>query len=547
MSDISTRLSIRSLFLWVIMAIVTIILVLASGLSVYLQISSSKNALFSSVTSVTRLVSNLAASDISAGNPTHTEKIFASFAQSDNILHAHAFWSDPRKLDDLTFLASFNQPGQPAITPEPGKLEQLSQPVLHDNIVEYALPVMLNHTYVGYVYVQASADTFNRQVGKSILLHLSMMFALLLLTYLFGVRLQRLFIKPIEQLSAFVQQTSRQRNYRVRAPGSNVQEVDVLCSAVNLLLSRMQDYVATQKQVEQKHKALNMQLEDIVNQRTLALKDANQELLQTLEKLHQYQRQVIENEKLASLGDLITGVAHEMNTPLGLSITATSVIVDRLRQLQQEFSDNSLKASQLEAFLHEAQESLAIVCRNLDRTAELINSFKQLAVDQNNETNRTFCVLQLFNEILLPLRPQLKKHHHNINITCDPTLIVDTKAGPINQILINLIMNSVVHGFENRENGQIDIKAELASANTIRLVYKDDGKGIPAHIRQRIYDPFVTTRLGHGSSGLGMHLVYNLVTQALNGTITLLNEENSGVEFIIVFPVESAKSEETIN
>lgn len=101
--------------------------------------------------------------------------------------------------------------------------------------------------------------------------------------------------------------------------------------------------------------------------------------------------------------------------------------------------------------------------------------------------------------------------------------------------------------FENRENGQIDIKAELASANTIRLVYKDDGKGIPAHIRQRIYDPFVTTRLGHGSSGLGMHLVYNLVTQALNGTITLLNEENSGVEFIIVFPVESAKSEETIN
>ncbi|WP_137165611.1 sensor histidine kinase [Salinimonas lutimaris] len=547
MSDISTRLSIRSLFLWVIMAIVTIILVLATGLSVYMQISSSKNALFGSVTSVTRLVSNLAASDISAGNSSQAENILASFAQADNILHAHAFWSDPRQLDDLTFLASFNQPGQPAITPEPDKLDRLSQPVLHDGIVEYALPVMLNHTYVGYIYVQASADTFNRQVGKSILLHLSIMFVLLLLTYLFGVRLQRLFIRPIEQLSAFVQHTSRQRNYRARAPGSSVQEVDVLCSAVNLLLSRMQDYVATQKQVEQKHKALNTQLEDIVNQRTLALKDANHELLQTLEKLHQYQRQVIENEKLASLGDLITGVAHEMNTPLGLSITATSVIVDRLGQLQQEFNDNSLKASQLEAFLQETQESLAIVCRNLDRTAELINSFKQLAVDQNSETNRTFCVLQLFNEILLPLRPQLKKHHHNINITCDPTLIVETKAGPINQILINLIMNSVVHGFENRENGQIDIKAELASANTLRLVYKDDGKGIPAHIRQRIYDPFVTTRLGHGGSGLGMHLVYNLVTQVLNGTITLLNEENSGVEFVIVFPVESAKSEETVN
>tara|TARA_X000000368_G_scaffold312193_1_gene249957 strand:- start:305 stop:1150 length:846 start_codon:yes stop_codon:yes gene_type:complete len=280
----------------------------------------------------------------------------------------------------------------------------------------------------------------------------------------------------------------------------------------------------------------------MVSHRTTALKDANQELIQTLEKLHQFQRQIVQNEKMASLGDMVAGVAHEVNTPIGLGVTASTMMLDRLEVIQKDFDNKTLKASAMKRFLDESKENLNIIYRNLNRAAELISSFKQVAVDQTSESSRSFCVVQLVNEILLSLQPRLKKLKHNINVNCDPTLNVETKAGPINQILINLIMNSVIHGFESMEEGTIDISAELVSDNKLKLVYTDNGKGIPPEIRKRIFDPFVTTKRGQGGSGLGMHLVYNLVTQALNGSISITSEEGEGVEFIIVFPVINAKT-----
>jgi signal transduction histidine kinase len=216
-------------------------------------------------------------------------------------------------------------------------------------------------------------------------------------------------------------------------------------------------------------------------------------------------------------------------------------MLDRLAVIEKDFNNKTLKASALQRFLDESKENLNIIYRNLNRAAELISSFKQVAVDQTSETSRSFCFAQLVNEILLSLQPRLKKLQHNINVNCDPTLCVEMKAGPINQILINLIMNSVIHGFENIEKGDIEISAELVTANKFKLVYRDNGKGIPDDIKKLIFDPFVTTKRGQGGSGLGMHLVYNLVTQALNGSIVLSSEEGQGVEFVIVFPIASAK------
>jgi len=317
-----------------------------------------------------------------------------------------------------------------------------------------------------------------------------------------------------------------------------------LADAVNVMLFRMQEYMQKQRQAEEQHRKLNASLEDMVSHRTTALKDANQELIQTLEKLHQFQRQIVQNEKMASLGDMVAGVAHEVNTPIGLGVTASTMMLDRLAVIQKDFENKTLKASAMKRFLDESNENLNIIYRNLNRAAELISSFKQVAVDQTSESSRSFCVVQLVNEILLSLQPRLKKLKHNINVDCDPTLSVETKAGPINQILINLIMNSVIHGFETMDEGTIDIRAEMVSSNKLKLVYTDNGKGISPEIRKRIFDPFVTTKRGQGGSGLGMHLVYNLVTQALNGSISITSEEGNGVEFVIIFPVVNAKTSE---
>ena len=144
------------------------------------------------------------------------------------------------------------------------------------------------------------------------------------------------------------------------------------------------------------------------------------------------------------------------------------------------------------------------------------------------------------DEILLSMRPKLKSMKHVINIDCPEHLYIESKAGPINQIIINLIMNSIIHGFEHKDQGVINIKVALIADKKISVLFTDDGSGIPEYLRKRIFDPFVTTKRGQGGSGLGMHLVYNLVTQALNGSISLNSEEGHGVEFTIVFPVKKA-------
>jgi signal transduction histidine kinase len=241
---------------------------------------------------------------------------------------------------------------------------------------------------------------------------------------------------------------------------------------------------------------------------------------------------------MASLGDMVAGVAHEVNTPIGLGVTASTMMLDRLSDMRKAFEDKTLKASSLSKFIAEGEENLNIIYRNLNRAAELISSFKQVAVDQSSENNRVFSFAKLMDEILMSMRPKLKKVKHLINVSCADNLVVESKAGPINQIMINLIMNSIIHGFEDMDKGRIDIAIKSVDDNKVSIEFKDNGKGIPEHLRKRIFDPFVTTKRGQGGSGLGMHLVYNLVTQALNGSISIVSEEGQGVEFRIIFPVK---------
>lgn len=550
MTDTIVRLSIRSLFLWVVMAIATITLVISSSLSIYTQIKTYRQELEDNVLMLAKLVASNADRYLATGQAESSEARLESLIVADMVLNVHIYRSvDANQRPPLALerFADYNRNGQIALPDQVRQLltlEHTPRISADGDFMEVAtrIEAVSDGRQLGWVYLRASAESFNKLVGQSILLNMSVMFVMMLISFLLALRLQRIVTGPIEQLADFLQRTSRQRDYSARAERSNIRELCVLSDAVNVMLTRIQEYMQKQRQAEDQHRKLNASLEDMVNQRTLALKDANQELIQTLEKLHQFQRQIVQNEKMASLGDMVAGVAHEVNTPIGLGVTASTMMLDRLTVIERDFENKTLKASTMKKFLDESQENLNIIYRNLNRAAELISSFKQVAVDQSTETSRSFCFAQLVNEILLSLRPRLKKFQHNVNIECDPTLTVETKAGPINQVLINLIMNSIIHGFEGINDGQINICAELVTNNKLKIVYRDNGKGIPKDIRKRIFDPFVTTKRGQGGSGLGMHLVYNLVTQALNGSISLTSEEGQGVEFVIVFPVANAKA-----
>ena len=546
MTGKAVKFSIRSLFLWVVMSIAAFSLTVLSGLSIYTQIKTYRHELESNAIMLAKLVARSSASYLYDETPERIELALKNLSATEHVLNAHVYRVDNSGAAPEIF-SSYNREGQLLLGGKENQLPALFlNPSLADSghYLELSTKVFDEETNIqlGWVYLRVSSDNFNQLVGKSIWLNLIVALVLLGVSFYSAVRMQRVVTGPVEEIASFLQRTSRQRDYSARAEGSAIHELDILADAVNVMLLRMQEYMQKQRQAEEQHRKLNASLEDMVNHRTTALKDANQELIQTLEKLHQFQRQIVQNEKMASLGDMVAGVAHEVNTPIGLGVTASTMMLDRLAIIQKDFENKTLKASAMKRFLDESNENLNIIYRNLNRAAELISSFKQVAVDQTSESSRSFCVAQLVNEILLSLQPRLKKLKHNINVDCDPTLSVETKAGPINQILINLIMNSVIHGFENIEEGAIDIRAEMVSNNKLKLVYTDNGKGISPEIRKRIFDPFVTTKRGQGGSGLGMHLVYNLVTQALNGSISITSEEGKGVEFVIIFPVANAKT-----
>jgi signal transduction histidine kinase len=400
---------------------------------------------------------------------------------------------------------------------------------------EFSYPIKNNEKTIGYLYIQFDLTPLNQKTLKISLIIFAIASIILLLNLALISWLQKSITRPIIELGHNIQQISHSKNFSMRCNEMPYRELDILAQNINIMLNRTEKYIAKQIEAEHQFIQLNRELEDKVNQRTEALREANQELLSTLETLHQYQGQLVESEKMASLGDMVAGVAHEVNTPVGLGVTSSSLLYDRLVEIKKAFENKTLKSSQLKRFLDEGEENINIIMRNLKRAADLITSFKQVAVDQSSSEERTFNLKTLLNEVIQTLAPELRNTTYQITIECPDDLVISTKPGPLNQIIVNLIMNSVIHGFDKREKGNILIQINTL-ANQIHLHYQDDGVGISPEIKSKIFEPFITTKRGSGGSGLGMHLVYNLVTQALNGSISFDRELTQGVVFDIYFP-----------
>lgn len=281
-------------------------------------------------------------------------------------------------------------------------------------------------------------------------------------------------------------------------------------------------------------RVLNEQLESRVGERTAALLSANQELRHTVERLSFAQRQLFEAEKLASLGGMVAGIAHEINTPLGIGVTAASHLHAEARRLSRLMESSQLQSADLERFERTARESSDLILRNLQRADRLVKSFKQVAVDQSSEDRRVVDLGVSLAEVLTTLGPTLKKTPHQVTLRCPAGLVVETAPGALYQIITNLVMNSLMHGFVNGNPGHISIEV-ARQENHILIIYSDDGVGMEEAIRLRIFEPFFTTRRGQGGSGLGMHIVYTLVSQSLNGHIECESTPGVGTRFLIRF------------
>ncbi|MBN2441628.1 MAG: substrate-binding domain-containing protein, partial [Spirochaetales bacterium] len=271
------------------------------------------------------------------------------------------------------------------------------------------------------------------------------------------------------------------------------------------------------------------------------VEDTNNKLQKTLSELKLTQIQAIESEKMAALGKLVAGMAHEINTPIGISVTASSHLERLTLELEKKFKADTLKKSDMKKYLESAREASLMILSNMQRSHELISSFKQVAVDQSIEEKRIFNVRKYVQEILTSMQPQLKKTNHIIEVVCSPVIQIKGYPGAFYQILSNLILNSIKHAFSENEQGAIHIEI-IQEENNLKLIFSDNGCGILKKHQEHIFEPFFTTKRTKGGTGLGLNLVYNLVKHKLSGNITFQSSKEKGTTFFITFPVEYIKT-----
>lgn len=266
----------------------------------------------------------------------------------------------------------------------------------------------------------------------------------------------------------------------------------------------------------------------------VAARDAAEAAFQ---ELRQTQQNLVQAEKLASLGALVAGVAHEINTPIGIALTGATLLQEETAKLRALYAAEAMTEEAFADFLSIVDETGTILVSNIDRAAALVQSFKQVAVDQTSAERRRFDLASYLAEVVQTLSPRLKAGRVAVQIECPAGLEIDGYPGALAQVITNLVLNAVIHAFDDGESGLIVITADqLASKDRVRMQIRDNGRGIAAENLSRIFDPFFTTRRGAGGSGLGLHIVYNRVTSALSGTIDVSSALREGTIFTIIFP-----------
>jgi signal transduction histidine kinase len=273
------------------------------------------------------------------------------------------------------------------------------------------------------------------------------------------------------------------------------------------------------------------------------LRSSKERAEHTLSDLRETQQSLIQAEKLAALGGLVAGVAHEVNNPVGISLTVASSLARRCEMFAAELQEGQLRRSRLKEFVEGTQEAAGQLVGNLQRAGELIQSFKQVAVDRSHEERRQFDLRESTEQIVSSLRPGLKKARLDLLTDVPENLLFDSYPGAYGQVLTNLVLNSVTHGFGEGESGAIRIEAVKLANGQVELIISDDGAGMSDDVQRRAFDPFFTTRRNQGGTGLGLHIVYNLVTRRLGGRITFASAPNRGTTFRLVLPLIAPRSE----
>jgi len=379
---------------------------------------------------------------------------------------------------------------------------------------------------IGFLHIAYSASSLNDIKNRFIIDTIKLIVLITIFAYIFTYKFQSIISTPIVNLSRKMKTIAKTGEHFTPIKKVYDDELGNLYDGFNTMMNQLQRRKNSQEESQYELKVLNSELEERVLKRT-------QELEKSLDTIKRTQAQLIQSEKMAALGGLVAGVAHEINTPIGLSITGITHIKDQTISLKKLYDKQDMSQQEFENYLKINLDVNDSIYMNLKRAAELIQSFKEVAVTQSNESMHLFNLRENIDHILISLRNRLKKTDIDVQIECNKALSIYSDPGSISQIFTNFITNSLIHGFKKGDEGIINIKV-IEKDKNIHIIYKDNGKGIKEDDLAQIFNPFFTTNRQEGGTGLGLNIVYNIVTSKLGGSINVKSTFGEGVEFEII-------------
>lgn len=453
---------------------------------------------------------------------------------------------DARSENGLVYVMVIGEDGRPLLNtlgansaiPAPSFIEHLTIKSLPSGVLHVRNPLLLPGRKVGYLQyglsVKSLIEATRAEQNNSILRICLIMLVTFVVTLFLGLRISR----RLHEITLASKEIVL-GNYTQPIQVSGHDELATLAEHFNLMAVEVNRKI-------QETTELNQTLEDKVAQRTFEYELSNRLLEENLQHLKTAHDQLVQSEKLAALGAIVAAVAHELNTPIGNCLAVASTMQNDTTSLEKEMGKGELRRTQLQEYVETVAEGLGLLLRGLDRAVKLVTSFKQVAVDQIAERRRAFDLKEVVEGVIALMQTTLKATPYQVELDVPAGVEMNSYPGPVEQIITNLVNNSVLHGFHGRDHGVIRIAAGL-EGEKVRLLYSDDGLGMPEEVLRHIFDPFFTTRLGSGGSGLGMSICYNLVTGPLGGALAVNSTPGQGCEFSIVLPLEAPIRDENKN
>ncbi|KHT47378.1 hypothetical protein RJ47_00645 [Vibrio sinaloensis] len=402
--------------------------------------------------------------------------------------------------------------------------------------------------YLGRLIVQSDLWViYNSLIDKALIILLSNGFKTFIVAAFIIYLVNTLVTKPLNQMSAYFKQYRFKHDNPpmvIDRKAANDDEIDFMINIVNRMCSELsQSYgtvIESQRQLAQALTDKQLLLEQEIKFKEdleLMVQERTKELEATLLELQDTQATMIESEKMASLGNLVAGIAHEINTPLGISITSSSFASTEINQIMKDFEEGKLESSTFSESMKSISQSFDILNTNLQRAAILVSSFKQIAVDQTDESSCQFFIKEHVDKLVVSLSHELRKYGVSVKVNCCEGLQIESYSGAYIQVFTNLITNSLKHGFEDWQHEKTITISIVQQQNDLVIDYQDTGRGVPESVRGKVFEPFVTTKRGTGGTGLGANIIYNIVSQKLQGKIECLYDLEQGAHFLLTIPL----------